>query len=353
MSSCDALVVGGGPSGLAAAIALRLRGLRVLLAEARTPPVDKACGEGIMPEGVEHLIRLGVVIDPAASCSFRGIRYVDGPVQATARFRGASGLGVRRTVLHDALRTRATDLGVELRWGAFVEGLRPDGAIVDGRVIRARWIIGADGRGSRVRRWQGLDSTPRSRRIGSRRHYEITPWNDLVEVHWSPAGEIYVTPVADRQVCIAAICRDPKLGLDGMLDRFPALRARLAGAPVSASDRGAGTDFRTAGTVVRGSVALLGDAAGSVDAISGQGVTLGLEQAAALARALAAADLRRYAADYRRIMALPNAMTALMLALSRHSRVRRVAFETLARVPALFRALLGLHAGAAPRLAAS
>jgi len=60
----DVVVVGGGPAGLAAAIAARLQGLRVVVLEAAHPPIDKVCGEGIMPEALAALRRLGVHLTP-------------------------------------------------------------------------------------------------------------------------------------------------------------------------------------------------------------------------------------------------------------------------------------------------
>ncbi|MGB8062426.1 MAG: FAD-binding protein, partial [Candidatus Sulfotelmatobacter sp.] len=51
LTSTDVFVIGGGPAGLAAAIAARKCGLRVIVADAAQPPIDKACGEGLMPDG--------------------------------------------------------------------------------------------------------------------------------------------------------------------------------------------------------------------------------------------------------------------------------------------------------------
>ncbi|MFJ6722849.1 NAD(P)/FAD-dependent oxidoreductase, partial [Streptomyces sp. NPDC091259] len=71
----DLLVAGGGPAGLATAIHGALAGLEVVVAEPRPTPIDKACGEGLMPGAVHRLAELGV---PVAGRDFRGIRYVDG-----------------------------------------------------------------------------------------------------------------------------------------------------------------------------------------------------------------------------------------------------------------------------------
>ena len=77
----DVLVVGGGPVGLAAAIHCTLAGLSVTVAEPRAAPVDKACGEGVMPAAVRRLAALGVTPD---GHPLRGIRYLDGALQADA-----------------------------------------------------------------------------------------------------------------------------------------------------------------------------------------------------------------------------------------------------------------------------
>src|ERR1700728_2018691 len=96
----DVLVAGGGPVGLATAIGCALAGLSVTVAEPRAAPVDKACGEGVMPAAVRRLATLGVTPD---GYPLHGIRYLDESHQAEATFRDGNGLGVRRTVLHAAL----------------------------------------------------------------------------------------------------------------------------------------------------------------------------------------------------------------------------------------------------------
>src|SRR5258708_517650 len=119
----DILIVGGGPAGLAAAIAIRQKGFAVTVMESSKPPIDKACGEGLMPDGVEALKKLGVRLGPRESAPFRGIRFVDGGTAALAEFPGAYGLGVRRTTLHSLLAERASDAGVHLQWNTCVRDL--------------------------------------------------------------------------------------------------------------------------------------------------------------------------------------------------------------------------------------
>ncbi len=77
MRDTDVFICGGGPAGLAAAIACRLHGFDVIVADCAKPPIDKACGEGLLPDALEALRTLGVVLDPEHAGVFRGIRFTD------------------------------------------------------------------------------------------------------------------------------------------------------------------------------------------------------------------------------------------------------------------------------------
>ena len=103
----DVFVVGGGPAGLAVAIAARNRGFSVTVADIAQPPIDKACAEGIMPDGLAALRKLGVNIPLDAASSFQGIRFSDGESSVRARFAQGPGLGIRRTKLHEILIDKA------------------------------------------------------------------------------------------------------------------------------------------------------------------------------------------------------------------------------------------------------
>src|ERR1700723_2443546 len=110
----DLLVVGGGPAGLATAVYGAQAGLKVVVVERRNGPIDKACGEGLMPHTLRHLDRLGV--HPYGR-PFRGISYRDGSRHVDAPFKRGTGRGVRRTVLHGALLDAAASAGVQIRQG--------------------------------------------------------------------------------------------------------------------------------------------------------------------------------------------------------------------------------------------
>ena len=304
LDPADLVVVGGGPAGLATAIGARLAGLEVTVLDRARPPIDKACGEGLMPDAVAHLRALGVDLAPADSYPFRGIRYIDGAVTAEGFFPRAAGLGARRLALHQAMVRRAQEVGVRLAWGAVVKSLPagPPYAGVEietggGRsLVRARWIVAADGLRSRLREQAGFAGAPalsrRSRRFGVRRHFALPPWSDCVEVYWGPACEAYVTPVSPEQVGIALLWSRGPSDFDTLLAHFPALAERVAGAPVASRDRGAGPLLQRVSGVVRGNLALVGDAAGYLDAITGEGMSVAFHEAAALVAAISGRESR-------------------------------------------------------------
>jgi len=348
LCASDVFIVGGGPAGLAAAIALRQVGYSVTVADPALPPIDKACGEGIMPNGVRALAELGVDLPPALTVPFQGIRFLEGGLGVEARFQGAVGQGVRRTVLHDLLVRRAAETGVCLGWGVRVSGIAADRVIVNGHGIRCRWIIGADGLNSSVRRWMGLPPGRERRRYGFRHHFPVAPWSEFVDVYWGDGFQIYVTPVTPQAVCVACISSDPHLRLNDALQAVPGLWGRLRHVEPISREQGSMTLSRRLPQVCRGNVALIGDASGSVDAITGEGLALGFEQALALRDALRGGALRRYQPTHRALARWPGRMARLLLAMNDHPHFRRRVLHAFTADRSLFPRLLGMHTGAGP-----
>ena len=357
-------IVGGGPAGLAAAIESASRGHETVVLERRSGPPDKACGEGLMPAGVAALSRLAVLdrLDRERCAPFVGIRYLQDGAEVAARFPRGTGLGIRRAALTEAMADRAAEAGALPRWNGVVHRVEQEAEGVRLHTsrggIRARLVIAADGLASPIRRAAGLEDAPaESRRFGVRRHFATPPWSDHVDVHWADGVEAYVTPAGPRLVGVAFLWDERRLGpqrFDRLLPYFPALQARLEGAPVASEDRGAGPFERRVRGRVQGRVVLLGDAAGYIDALSGEGLSLALHQAAALGPLLAdaivhgAPALARYereaAAAFRRYALL----TRTLLLLARSPALRRHTIRLLAANPRLFAALLATFARPAP-----
>lgn len=340
----DALIVGGGPAGLAAAIALRQKGLDVVVADALQPPIDKACGEGLMPDACKDLAALGIAALDGAP--FEGIAFLAGRRQAIAYFEHGAGIGIRRLQLHALLVDRCRELGVRLAWGTRVHVAPRQPLSIDGRSCTYRYAIGADGQTSRMRLAMGLGQGKIfSRRFGARCHYRAKPWSRLVEVHWGDLGQAYITPVGDEEVCVATVARSPAVRMEAVLRSLPALQERLQGATLLSTVRGALTTTRKLRRVITGNVALTGDASGSADAVTGEGIALSFRHALLLAEAIAADNLEIYQAGHPVIQRMPHLMSRVMLRMDAWPWTRERVMSLLSGQPQLFAHLLALHLG--------
>ncbi|MER8184845.1 NAD(P)/FAD-dependent oxidoreductase [Kitasatospora sp. NPDC094015] len=340
----DLLVAGGGPAGLATAIRATRAGLEAVVAEPRPAPVDKACGEGLMPSAVRALDELGVSVPGRP---FRGIRYLDarGGAAATAEFRTGPGLGVRRTVLHAALARRAEELGVRVL-PVRIREFRQDRFTVTAAGLTCRHLVAADGLHSPTRHALGLHRPPDPAtlaRYGLRRHYAVEPWSDLVEVYWSARAEAYVTPLGDGLVGIAVLTCD-RAPFEEQLARFPALAARLAGAVACTAVRGAGPLRQGARARVRGRVLLVGDAAGYLDALTGEGVSVALASAEALVRCVVAGRPEQYERAWRRASRSYRLLTGTLLWARRQPLLAPRIVPVAVGLPGVFRAGVNLLA---------
>jgi menaquinone-9 beta-reductase len=183
-----------------------------------------------------------------------------------------------------------------------------------------------------------------------RRHYRIEPWSDFMEVHWGDRAQAYVTPVGADEVCVVTISSDRGAKNMTLSEEFPRLAQRVGSAEVAGHDRGAITLTQKLRHVQRGNVALVGDASGSVDAITGEGLSLGFRQAMALADALERGDLSKYEAAHRGQTRRPALMGRLMLVLDGRPWLRERAIRAMARDARVFARLLAAHIGAKSEL---
>ena len=159
------------------------------------------------------------------------------------------------------------------------------------------------------------------------------PWSDFVEVHWSPHAEAYVTPVDDDLVGVAILTGRGD-GFDEALADFPVLRERLVGERTRV--RGAGPLRQRVRARAAGRVLLVGDAAGYVDALTGEGIALGLAQARAAVTCLAADRPGDYERQARRIGLRQEVLTHALLLATGSQVLRRRLVPAAERLPWVF-----------------
>jgi menaquinone-9 beta-reductase len=341
----DVVIVGGGPAGIATAIAAGQKGLRAVVVDARKPPIDKACGEGLLPEAVASLRRLGIHLDLSSAFPFSGIRFTDEHSSTSAKISDGQAFGLRRTRLQQVLVGRAEKIGVSFLWGTRVTRFDSDGAHTERGFVPSRWIVGADGQNSRVRKCARIGVSRKSSRFGFRRHFCVAPWTDLVEVHWGERCQMILTPTGTNEICASFMTSDPQLRIERALGQFPEVESRLRRAQPATTEIGSANSLGLARSATRKNVALVGDASCTVDGVSGQGLSLAFQEALALGDALAAGDLGLYETAHRRITGKAIRMAQLMLLMDRSAWIRRKALRLFAAQPGLFSKIIAIHMG--------
>jgi geranylgeranyl reductase family protein len=326
VSARDVLVVGGGPAGTATAIFLKQRGHDVLLVDEARFPRDKVCGEGVSPEAWRLLDAMnaservralrpwplrGMVLSAPDGTQFRGLYR---------SASGALGFAAPREKLDSALLAAARGAGVEVREATRVTELILDSGRVAGATavtgsgpesLRARLVIGADGRRSVVARRLGLLREHRSLRKFAVRGYweDMEGLEEMGEMHVGigcycgiaphSASSANVTFVLDR-AALAATGGDLEAFYRAALKRWPRVSERLARARLVGPPRAIGPLAIEARRLSVPGALLVGDSAGFYDPFTGEGVALALRSAELAApvadAALRSGEMRRLAA---------------------------------------------------------
>ena len=366
----DVLICGGGVAGSALAIQLGRCGLSVELFERDTFPREKPCGEGLMPAGVAVLERLGVA-RIAGGAPFQGVRYRSNGHCVEATFPQVSGhptygRGLRRKHLDHLLFQAAAETagvrahdGTRVGWPIWESG-RIAGAIVNGEPRRARLVVAADGAHSRIRRELGLDARPSRKRMGVRMHYRLARGREQgcwVDVALRRGYELYVTPLADGEILIAALVNAHDGG-EPIYKTFrrwilvePFLADLLEGAeqisePACASWPVSRGRLRSIPGVV-----LLGDAAGSIDPISGGGMTHALLTAELLARHIQNGIKRgedwvsNFERERRKLLAGFSRLTKVLLGLAAYPGAASQLLTAAGKLPSVMSYFAGVAGG--------
>lgn len=336
----DAVVVGGSVAGSACAIELARRGLRVALFEKARFPRPKACGEGLLPHGVQALARLGVAFDAPR---VRGLRFVS-PAGHTAEadFPSGHGLVVRRDRFDEALfRAAAATPGVEAHEGRAWDG------------VDARFTIGADGLRSLFhRRPEFPAAPPATRRVGMTTHVEgLEVDRERVEVILHETGEVYLAPSDGGEALVACLFRELPRGDDPVVETLlslDVLRGRIRGLKPTTPVLACAPLGLRVGAVVAGSTLLVGDASGAPDPVTGEGMSLALLSARAAGEAVAANDPAAYERERRLLGAGSDWLGRWLLRATRYPAIADRVVESLGTSPDLFRKLLEIATGARP-----
>jgi geranylgeranyl reductase family protein len=345
----DVLVVGAGPAGSATAIRLARGGARVLLVDRARFPRDKPCGGGLTGRALRHApCDVSPVVEHVVDRMVLRLGYRRGFAR---RSRRPLILMTQRRRLDAHLAEQAADAGADFRDGVRVEELTIHGdaasAVVGGSRVVASFVVGADGANGIVARaaglgegiicgvalegnasWSALDPAP----------YRETAWVELGVV---PGGYGWVFPKGDHA----------NVGVGGWLSEGPRLRVHLERlARVHGVDaarlrdvRGHRLPMRRLGAQAsRGCAILVGDAAGLVDPLSGDGIYEAFVSARLAAEAILEGRFEGYE-------------PALSTALDRHAsaswRAKRAADRFpwacfwAARSPGVFDAVAGLLGG--------
>lgn len=375
MKKYDAVIIGAGPAGAACAIALARQNLKIALLEKREFPLTKACGEGILPPGVDHLKELGVLkyIDKQQCHSITGIRYSINNSSADSSFNEGLGLGINRSILSQAFFNTVKEYSnIHLIKANFSNFIYPKVSFIKDnheQSIESNFLVGADGLRSPLRKVLGIKSKkPKFKRWAMTAHMAIKPWTNLVEIYLNNFVEAYITPTGPEEINIVLMwapadfspAKGPELFFS-LLQNFPELYKRLAGQNLSHKAHAIGPfHHRVRDFFIDNHAALVGDAAGYIDPLTGEGINLGLFSGRLLAQIIgrklvdgqrpSLMDLKNYQKKALKHGQAHAILTYSLLKLQGQPRLFEAAVKFFEQHPELLSAITSISMGTPPRL---
>jgi len=306
----DVVVVGAGPTGLTLACGLRAAGISVRVLDKAAGPAATSRALGLQPRGVEVLDRIGALGDlPKRALPINKVVItVEGRELATLRvgpamerLGGRTGLIISQAEIEAALRDRLTQLGGSIEWGRRVSGIEvgADRAVArmeHGGEVDARWVVGADGAHSVVRKSLdvGFPGVPLVERfLLADVHADLDRPNDAA-CTWMRGTELLAAfPLPGHDFWRLMAPAPPEFGDDPREDQIVGFLGRRLGSEAGGSIRTVEwtSSFRIqrrlADTYRRGRGVLAGDAAHVHSPLGGQGMNTGIGDAENLAWKLA------------------------------------------------------------------
>lgn len=342
------LIVGGGPAGLACALNLAKHGLYSIVIDKKSFPIDKACGEGIMPHGVEELRNLDVLqsFNSSNSHHFFGICFNYKDKQAEGKFINGYGLGIRRSMLSQILFAKASQSEfIKIIPNCALEKIQQEGEHVivntSSGDFQGEYLVGADGIRSKTRKLAQISHTLMPlRRYGIRQHFELKPWSNKVEVYWQKQLAAYVTPIGAKKIGLAFLWHKklkPKVEINYFLNFFPELQRKINLSKSISSVSSTGPFFYKVLRPYCNRIMLIGDASGYLDPITGEGISISFLQARLLAESLAHKEsIPGYYTRYK-ALATPYRLTTLgLMKLSQSNLALSAMVNVLKRFPIIF-----------------
>jgi 2-polyprenyl-6-methoxyphenol hydroxylase-like FAD-dependent oxidoreductase len=360
-------IVGGGPVGSALALMLAQRNIPVVLIDAGASE-HKICGEGILPAGWQVLQDVGLAESLLERSPLEGLSYgmeIRGVWRSmSAPLKGAA-FGVQRSHLFRTFHTALESSAVELWEGTRVRDFTIGQESIDVKIQRpgsglqtlsCRLLVGADGLHSSIRRKAGLVSPEPSfyKRWGTRCYFRSSERRRCVEVTLGNGVESYLTPLGGDLYGLAFLWSPQRLGRpltgtgplfrrllpylpSGLMTRLPQPQGEFWG-----GDRAIGPLQQKVASPLHesGRVALVGDAAGYFDALTGEGLCLGLRQAKCLAECIEKGTLRDYPAQHRAIKWRHQIVVGGLLGLIHRPKLRDWVFSALLDSPKQFQAVI-------------
>lgn len=358
-------IIGGGPSGLTNALFLASKGHQIKVFERGIWPIDKVCGEGIMPSGHQILQDLGVIkyLDPNRYQLFDGIDYINltGKKIEGRFYQKDKGIAIGRKNLSQALHRRCQDFSnIALFQDAKVVEVIPVNNGVETFIGNVKhlsdYVILSDGIRSPFRKKLGLDKPicSKQKRLGARAHYPLSPWSNKVEVYWGKNIEAYITPIGKKEIQLAFLWDHNKVSIKNskqfffeLISYFPTLDNLFKGITPIDSPRSYGPFQTMASTCSYKNILLTGDVRYFLDGITGEGLSLAFKQSKYLADNFTGEvfNNKRYKLQINTFLLNYEFLTRFALFNSRNAKSQKLMFIILNMFPAFFSFMLALNDG--------
>jgi geranylgeranyl reductase family protein len=356
----DVLIVGAGPAGTLAALKLSKFGYKVRVIDILKATKRKVCGEYLCPKGVELLRAEGLAphFEPRFLPLYGMEIFSPKGKQVKTHFpgyqAGTQGWALNREVFDTELQKLALNAGVEIGFDEKFESQKEENGFVtvktDKATYRVRVLIGADGRKSSVAQSMGVELHAPTKRVAVHAYLPVRDTQRTGEMHLFADGSyIGVDPTAKQELNISLVCDGEKVREHGgLFETFTHYIRQSKNLYSRLGDLPKGTELWAVSPIhhkvkhqAKGSVALIGDAAGFIDPLTGEGIYNAMLSAQLLSSALIAARALSPAAIN---LALQNYQWAHQKNLTSKSRLNRM-FQWLILQPRLLEMIAVFLAG--------